>query len=218
MAAHIRRGEVFLLGAYCEALAPGRLEPLRRSAARQKALAELALSPLTMTDLKQLVSISLARTHQTPSPAEQYEALLRWCYQRSEGNPFFASVWLSLALKESATPHHLPGVSIPEPIEILVKHQLMHLSRDALLLLTAAAFLGPSFDLLMAAQLLHFAHYTTIAASDELLQKSLIVEAFLAGDGHYTFTHCVVRDVLLANISPVQRHLFQHATRELSEQ
>ncbi|MBO0794253.1 MAG: AAA family ATPase [Ktedonobacteraceae bacterium] len=218
MAVHIRRGEVFLLGTYCEALAPERLEPLRRSAARQNALAELALPPLTMADLKQLVSLSLTRTHRTPPPTEWCEVLLRWCYQRSEGNPFFASAWLSLALKEPLSPHQLPGGFIPESVEILVKHQLAHLSRDALSFLTAAAFLGPSFDLLMAAQLLHFAHYTTISASDELLQKALIVEASPAGDGRYTFTHRVVRDVLLANISAVQRHLFQHAMRELSAQ
>jgi predicted ATPase len=45
LARHVQRGSVFLLGVLCDDPAQERLEPLRRSALRQHALAELVLSP-----------------------------------------------------------------------------------------------------------------------------------------------------------------------------
>lgn len=44
LARYVRRGSVFLLGAFCPSLAATRLEPLRRSVMRQDALAELTIS------------------------------------------------------------------------------------------------------------------------------------------------------------------------------
>jgi DNA-binding SARP family transcriptional activator len=44
LARHVQRGSVFLLGVFCDDPAQERLEPLRRSALRQNALAELVLS------------------------------------------------------------------------------------------------------------------------------------------------------------------------------
>jgi DNA-binding SARP family transcriptional activator len=215
LAAHVRRGSVFLLGTYCNGLAGGRLEPLRRSGSRQHLLAELTLAPLSSTDIRQLVAYLLTRTHLASLPAQEREALLTWCCQRSEGNPFFACAWLSLALKQPALPRQLSEVSLPESIETLVKQQLAQVSREALALLTAAASLGPSFDLQATARLLHLADSAAILASEELLQKDLIVEQAPRGRGKYTFTHRVVRDVILANTSAIYLHHFRQAAREL---
>lgn len=215
LAAHVRRGSVFLLGTYCNVLAGERLEPLRRSGSRQHMLAELTLAPLSAADIRQLAACLLARTHLASLPAQEREALLTWCCQRSEGNPFFACAWLSLALKQPELPRHLSDASLPEPIEALVKQQLAQVSRQALALLTAAASLGLSFDLQAAARLLRLADSAAIIASEELLQKNLIVEQAPGGKGKYTFTHSVVRDVILANTSAIHLHHFRQAAQEL---
>lgn len=215
LAGHVRRGCVFLLGTFCEALAEKHLEPLQRSASRRGALAELALAPLSPEELEQLVSLLLAASHRPQIPAEERAALARWCYQRSEGNLLIASLWLSLALKEPGMARQLADESIPASIEMLVKYQLARLSHNARALLTAAAFLGASFDLLVAAQLNGFTSRETIAASDELLQRAFIIEARAPNTGHYAFVHSAVRDVLLAHTSAVQRHLLQRAAQSL---
>jgi DNA-binding SARP family transcriptional activator len=50
LARYVRRGSVFLLGTFCASLAEARLEPLRRSMARQGTLAELTVSRLSMKE------------------------------------------------------------------------------------------------------------------------------------------------------------------------
>lgn len=215
LASHVQLGSVFLLGSFCEALAEKRLEPLQRSTARRNALAELTLSLLTTEELEQLVSLSLATDHRSHISAEDRAALTSWCYQRSEGHPLIASAWLSIALKEPGMPLQLPDGPVPAPVETQVKHQLAHLSHDARSLLTSAAFLGSSFDLLAAAQLVHLTSCATIAASNELLQRTLIIEAPAPDSGHYSFAHTAVREVLLAHTSAIQRHLLQRAAQSL---
>ncbi len=215
LAAHVRRGSVFLLGAYCKVLAGERLEPLRRSASRQHTLAELTLPPLSAEAIRQFAACSLAGTHLASLAAQERETLLAWCCQRSEGNPFFASAWLSLALQQPESPRHLSNVSLPESVEALVKQQLAQISREALALLTAAAFLGPSFDLQAAARLLHLSDAAAITASEELLQQTLIAARTPADKGEYIFTPGVVRDVILANTSAIHLHSFQRAAQKL---
>ncbi|HEY1352548.1 MAG TPA: AAA family ATPase [Ktedonobacteraceae bacterium] len=205
LAAHLRRGSVFLLGTYCKALAPQHLEPLRRSASRQDTLAELVLPALSADEMRRLTSCVLTRTHLASLAAEEQEALLAWCCQRSEGNPLFASVWLSLILKQPGAPHHLSTFPIPEPLAALVRQQLARVSHEAFALLSAAAVQGPLFDLQAAAHLLHLPAATLISAHEELCQRALIVEQTPAGQGTYAFAHRVVRDVLLA--SGGARHL-----------
>lgn len=215
LASHVQRGNVFLLGAFCEALAEKRLEPLQRSATRRDALVELTLSPLSLEDIELLVFLSFASTHQSQVPAEDHAALARWCYQRSEGNPFVASSWLSVALKEPGKPLRLLDEAIPAPVETLVKHQLAHLSHNARLLLTSAAFLDSPFDLLAAAQLVPLTSQETIASSNELLQKAFIIEAPAPNACRYIFVHHVTREVLLADTSAIQRQLLQRAIQSL---
>jgi DNA-binding SARP family transcriptional activator len=200
LAAHLRRGSVFLLGTYCQALASERLEPLRRSAWRLDTLAELALSALSTADIRRLASCVLARTHLASLPTEEQEALLAWCCQQSEGNPFFAAAWLSLALKEPELCHHPTSIPLPTPLEALVHQQLAGISREAFAVLTAAAVLGHSFDLQTVACVLHLSDTAIISASEELHRQALIVEHRPADRGvMYTFTHRIVRDVLLAS-------------------
>ncbi len=89
------------------------------------------------------------------------------------------------------------------------------LSQDATALLSAAACLGPSFHLLTAAALIELDTHTTLAANDELVKRSFIVEIPTTSHGHYTFTHRVVRDIVLTTMSSTQRHLMQQLMNAL---
>ena len=191
--------------------------PLRQSAYRQKALAELVLAPLPRSDMIELAALFLSRWQPSLSGnlAEDGEYLGDWCYLRSEGNPFFAVEWLSLAAEELAAGRNLPNALIPEPVERLVKTQLELLSRDATALLSAAACLGPSFHLLTAAALIELDTRTTLAANDELVKRAFIVEIPATPHGHYAFTHHFVRDIVLTTMSSTQQHLMQQLMNAL---
>ena len=214
---YVQRGNVFLLGAFRNDIIEKRSSPLRQSAYRQKALAELVLAPLPRADMTELAALFLSRWQSSPSGkrAEDSEYLGDWCYLRSEGNPFFAVEWLSLAAEELIAGRNLPDALIPEPIEALVKTQLELLSQDATALLSAAACLGPSFHLLTAAALIELDTHTTLAANDELVKRSFIVEIPTTSHGHYAFTHRVVRDIVLTTMSSTQRYLMQQLMNAL---
>lgn len=214
-ARHVRQGSVFLLGTFCKAIAGERLAPLQQSPYRQRGMAELTLSPLEPEDISELATLFLSRHYTSARQAKDSEFLVNWCCQRSEGNPFFAVEWLSLAVRERDAGQNLPDILIPDPVETLIKNQLRLLSHDATSLLTAAAFLGVSFNLLTAAALMDFDKRTTIAASDELIKREFVVEAPAAGSGYYTFTHCAVRDVILSTMSTPQRHLLHQLSKAL---
>ena len=212
---YARQGSVFLLGTFCNAIAGERLAPLRQSVYRQNALVELALSPLQPEDISELATLFLFRHYTSTGRAKDSEFLVNWCCQRSEGNPFFAVEWLSLAVRERGAGQNLPDTLIPESVETLIKNQLGLLSHDATSLLTAAAFLGMPFNLLAAAALMDFDKCTTIAASAELIKREFVVEAPAAGSGYYTFTHRAVRDVILSTMSTTQRHLLHQLSKAL---
>ena len=214
LAIHIRRGSVFLLGAYSQAMSGEPLEVLRRSTARQHILAEHTLLPLSAEDIQQCITSSLAGTPLATLAAADRASLLNWCQNYSEGNPFLAFAWLALTTREPGLPLHLSTRSIPESIETFVKQQLAHLSRDALSLLTAAAFVGTQFDPLAAAQLFHLSDTAAIAASEELLQRGIITENGSTNDGYYRFRHRIVKDVVFANTSTVQRYYLQRARQK----
>jgi len=208
---YVQRGSVFILGAFRNDMIVKRLEPLRQSASRLKALAELELAALPRSDTAELAALFFSRWHSSPSDklVEDNEHLGDWCYLRSEGNPFYAVEWLSLAAEELAAGRNLPDTHIPEPIETLVKTQLELLSQNAAALLSAAACLGTSFHLLTAAALIDLDTHTTLAANDELVKRCFIVEIPTSSHGRYTFTHLVVRDIVLTSMSSTQRHLLE---------
>jgi tetratricopeptide (TPR) repeat protein len=215
LAAHLRRGSVFLLGTYCKALAGERLDPLRRSTWRLDTLAEQALCALSTADIRRLASCVLARTHLASLPVEEREALLAWCCQHSEGNPFFATAWLSLALKQPELFRHPTDIPLPTQLEALVHQQLAGVSREAFSLLTAAAVLGTSFDLQAVARMLQLSDTAIISASEELHRQALIVEQTPVDKrAIYTFAHRIVRDVLLASIGATSLYHLQQSTQE----
>lgn len=198
----VQSGSVFLLGAFCPAFERGYLAPLRRGAARQQKLAELVLSPLSAEDLARLVSCSLADLQEDAEPVADCAALAAWCLQHSEGNPFFALAWL----QKAQTARALSALTVPEAIIDLVQAQLACLSREALSLLTAAAFCAVPFDPLAASALTDMDKKTCLAVWPELLQSGLVAAISPAGDGLYTFVHASTREVVRFAAGPLQRY------------
>jgi DNA-binding SARP family transcriptional activator len=205
----VRRGEVFLLGAYQSGTAEKRLASLRQGAQRSQSLAELALGPLSPQDVHELAVAFHPRPKASGKLGSDGYSLGDWCYQRCEGNPFFAIQWLAAARDALAAGHDLCDIPIPERLTESIRAWLSSLSRSASSLLSAAACLGSSFHLLDAASLVRFDTATALAACDELVKLALIVETPDPTHDLYTFTHRTVREVILDTMSATRRHLLQ---------
>jgi DNA-binding SARP family transcriptional activator/type II secretory pathway predicted ATPase ExeA len=119
---HVRHGSVCILATVQSGHGQKRLAPLRQSASRLQALAELELPPLTREEIVELVALHISQHPAlVPNPAAQ-QTLGEWVYQRSEGNPFFALEWLTQALKGLTVGQALADTPIPATLQTPVTH------------------------------------------------------------------------------------------------
>jgi DNA-binding SARP family transcriptional activator len=206
-----RHGTVFVL-ASCRSMQDAHLATLCRSASRQDLLATLALLPFSSEEIEELVTYVLSDT--------QFDALLEhimqgenpghWCFERSEGNPFFALAWLNLLKGTSETNQHILPSHIPLEIEALVRSEIQLLSRNSRLLLEAGASVGASFSLSTTAGLLGFDALSTLSAVEELVEHLFIGED--ARIDFYAFKHTTVREVVLSTMGRARRQLLQSSS------
>jgi len=217
LARHVRRREVFLLGAYSPGGGAQRLAALRHNALRLGVLSELELAPLSSADISELVALFGTPGVQATQDAQDGVApytvtglsLNDWCYRQSEGNPLYALAWLEAGW-------HRPETFVPERIASQVSAQLDSLSRHARHLLMLAACSQEAFDLALAGSLLGYTLATTLAASTELIEQRLIVAAPAPATAIYTlytFAHRTARACVLASMTAIERSLLQRAVQ-----
>jgi DNA-binding SARP family transcriptional activator len=160
--------------------------------ARHPGAVHRELGPLRPRDLAELSS------RLTGSALDEQEAAA--LHERTAGNPFFATELLRL-------PHHRgDGVEPPLPVAVreVVERRLAPLGDVVRTTMDLAAVVGTSFDL----PLLEDASGT--AADDLFDALDLAVASGLAvpGEGShdvFRFAHALVRDALLADLSPMRR-------------
>lgn len=213
LAHSVRRGDVFVL-ASCRTVREERLAALVRSTSRQDTLALLELPPLSLEETEELVTCFLSELP-FDSVMEQTlsgESPGYWCYKRSEGNPFFAIEWLALFKSTWEADPHAAVTLMPAALEASITSELLMLSQNARLLLSAGAYLGVSFPLLTVVNLLGFDPVTALSVCDELIDRALIAEDTRSGVDCYTFQHASVREVILASMGTAHRQLLQQLT------
>ena len=158
----------------------------RADLARTSGFRHLALGPLDSA-----ATTALVATTGVQVPADE---LARVC-SRSGGNPLFA-IELARLYDGGGDPTSLPG-----GIRDVIRRRLVPLRQDALALLRLAAVLGERVDLHL---LLRAADPELTAAADAL--DGLMAAGLLVADGlTLAFSHAVVRETLLAELSVVER-------------
>jgi len=175
----------FLVTTRAENLSDQRVRT-RADLARTTGFRHLALGPLDSIATTALVATTGVRV-----PAHE---LARVC-SRSGGNPLFA-VELARLYDGGGDPTSLPG-----GIRDVIRRRLVPLRHDALALLRLGAVLGERVDLHL---LLRAADPELTAAADAL--DDLLAAGLLVADGPtIAFSHAVVRETLLAELSVVER-------------
>ena len=149
-------------------------------------------------------------TARTPHPIN--DAAIDQLYERSGGNPFFLT---ELAALIGDGP--VDATVVPDGIRDVVRRRLDQLPRSVTRYLEAAAVIGSPFDPESAELGSGLTESEALDAADDALAAGLLVETSAGrlvdasagidrGDGRLAFTHALIRDAALGQLSLVGRH------------
>jgi DNA-binding SARP family transcriptional activator len=160
--------------------------------ARHPGATHRELGPLGRSELAEL---SAQLTGTTPAP-DEVAAL----HERTAGNPFFATELLRL-------PTHRGDRSeppLPAAVREVIERRLAPLGDDVRATLDLAAVVGAGFDLGVLEGASGMDPDRLFDALDLAVASGLVVAADAAA-GTFRFAHALVRDTLLADLSPMRR-------------
>jgi DNA-binding SARP family transcriptional activator len=159
--------------------------------ARHPGAARLDLAPLGPEDLAELAA-GVTGTRLDPSEAVEL-------HERTAGNPFFATEVLRLpATRDGA------AAPLPAAVRDVIERRLVPLGEDARGALDVAAVAGTSFDLTLLEGASGMDPDRLFDAIDLAVATGLVVTVEGAAGG-FRFAHALVRDALLADLSPLRR-------------
>jgi DNA-binding SARP family transcriptional activator len=170
---------------------PDRARATLAAIARHPGAAHRVLGPLGPAELAELSSLV---TGVAPAPEE-----LAALHERCAGNPFFATELLRL-------PAHRGGRAeppLPAAVREVIERRLAPLGDDVRATLDLAAVVGASFDLPIVEGASGMDPDRLFDALDLAVASGLVVPA--DGVGAFRFSHALVRDTLLADLSPMRR-------------
>jgi class 3 adenylate cyclase/tetratricopeptide (TPR) repeat protein len=146
---------------------------------------------------------------------EEDQALARAVHEETEGNPLFvAEVLRHLAetglmyledgrwIFRGLRPFHL---DLPEGVRDVIGRRLARLSEEAGIALLQAAILGREFEFDVLARMADGSDDTVLNAVEEAAAARLVAEVRGLASATYRFTHALVRETLLADLSSARR-------------
>ena len=134
-----------------------------------------------------------------PSPA-----LVERVYEETEGNPFFLSEVVNLMTEEGTLDSDsVSDIAIPEGVREALGRRLDRLSEEANELLTIAAVVGREFTYDTLTLLGDRDNETLLGLIESGLDARVIEEG--EGAGRYRFTHALMQETLLAELSTTRR-------------
>jgi DNA-binding SARP family transcriptional activator len=183
-------------------------------------MTHIALEGLSRDDVAELVSV-LTDTE----PPDAGHAFVADLHRRTNGNPFFVHETLrqlettgaiSVAGGRWGVDRPLGDLGIPEGIRDVVGLRLAPLSADARDVLRAGAIMGTDFDVDVLAAVLGRDDGYVVSALDEALAAGLVHED-LARIDRYGFSHALIHEVVVAELSRSRRIRLERRTAEALE-
>jgi DNA-binding SARP family transcriptional activator len=160
--------------------------------ARHPGSERLELAPLGPEDLAELAA-GVTGTRLEPSEAVEL-------HERTAGNPFFATEVLRLPAPRDGDAEP----PLPAAVRDVIERRLVPLGEDARSALDVAAVVGTSFDLTLLEGASGMDPDRLFDAIDLAVATGLVVTVEGAAGG-FRFAHALVRDALLADLSPLRR-------------
>ncbi len=134
--------------------------------------------------------------------------------EETQGNPFFVEELYKHLVEEGtafdAEGNFLPDLKIgeldvPENVRLVVRRRVDRLPEDVRPVLIAAAVIGRSFSFKLLESFESFNEETLLKAIDEGLRAGLILSSTLGPEAPFSFSHELVRQSLLTEISAPRR-------------
>ncbi len=153
-----------------------------------------------------LRGLSLAETEEYLRQAANVEPareLVARIYEETEGNPFFLSEVVNLMTEEgSFAKDSVSDIAVPEGVRQALGRRLDRLSEEANELLTVLAVAGRDFEHALVQALSGHDDATTLRLLEEALRARVLEEV---GAGAYRFTHALMQETLLGELSAARR-------------
>jgi tetratricopeptide (TPR) repeat protein len=147
--------------------------------------------------------------------AEPSRELVRRVFEETEGNPFFLSEVVNLMAQEGTlTATSVSDVAIPEGVRQALGRRLDRLSEETNVLLTTLAVAGREFDHALVRALGGHDEQLTLRLVEEALRGRVLEEM---GAGAYRFTHALMQETLLGELSAARQVLLHGQIAEAFE-
>ena len=119
-------------------------------------------------------------------------------HERTGGNPFYVGELTRLLVSERQAP---AGTAVPTAVRDVVRQRLARLPDRSLEVLAVAAVLGPEIDLRLLTAATGLAADRCLDDLDPAVVTRILVPS---EGGRFRFGHALVRDAVLADISPLR--------------
>jgi predicted ATPase len=139
------------------------------------------------------------------------EAFVRAILRETEGNPFFIEEVLRHLVESGALyrsderwvtdPRAISEMKVPEDVRDVIGRRLARLSESGNRVLEAAAVLGREFEFEVLSLMSGLGMDAMVTAVEEALSRRLVVETQDGGRPRYAFTHALVRQTLVQELS-----------------
>jgi predicted ATPase len=190
---------------------------------RERLAQEMALTPLTRTDVSAMLSaiFALRRSAFTVRPMTQDE-LLDALYALTEGNPFFVEELLK-SLIEAGDIVYEQGQGprkereewhIPRSVQDAIELRTAQLSEDARQVLNLAAVAGRHFDFALLQELIYQDEARLMRLLKELIAAQLVIEESAE---RFAFRHALTRQVVSAQLLVRERKTLHRTIAETLE-
>jgi tetratricopeptide (TPR) repeat protein len=179
-----------------------------------KALEQLVRGGLRPIRLKGLPPDAVARILRSLCRRDPPPRLVDAICHETEGNPFFVEELFKHLLEEGKildasgqfrSDLRLSELGVPENVRLVVGKRLDRLSEESRQALAAAAVIGRSFSFKLLESLGQFDSDALLDAIEEALGMGLIVSSAEGPEAPFNFAHELVRQTLLAGLSPPRR-------------
>ncbi|MFQ6027939.1 MAG: AAA family ATPase [Dehalococcoidia bacterium] len=208
LARQMRESRLLIVGSYRDV-------ELSRQHPLSETLAQLTREPVFRRELlRGLSQEDTERFVASTAGIEPSRGLVKTIYTQTEGNPFFMSEVLRLLSEQgeltTAGFDGPQGIRIPEGVREVIGQRLNRLSEQCNQALTIGAVIGREFDFRLLSTLFdEINEDQLLEVIDEALNARLI-EAMSGSGEHYQFSHALVQQTLIEELSP-SRQVRLHA-------
>jgi DNA-binding NarL/FixJ family response regulator len=178
---------------------------------RERLAIDIALTPLTDSDVARMVRATLET-----QPIRLSHGMLERVHRLAEGNPFFVEEILRtvLASADGATAPGL-GIGVPRTVHDAVQQRIERLPADARRTASLAAVVGRQFELQTLQRLLQWDDDRLLLAIRELTRADVLVEH--ESTGRFGFRHELARQAIYADLLGEQRRRLHAQLTDLLE-